>query len=133
MTYKLTTKVLDLVEKLLEEGYCGTVQLSRGGCSGTASVMDEHDCKMWIEIPGFAKETLNLAEDLEDGTITAVGRYQYEGEVETVEDIVRLSWRMFQYYEARGYSMPYEFIGLYEKYGFIEKKVVTKTEVVRKK
>lgn len=135
MTYKLTTKVLDLVEQLIEEGYSGEATLSRYGCSGTQAIMDENGCKLWIELTGFAKETLNLAENLETGEIVAVGRYSYEGEVETVEDIVRMSWYMFTSYESSGYSIPSEFESLYEKYGFIqtEEVVVKKTKVTRLK
>lgn len=135
MAYKLTTKVLGLVEQLIEEGYSGDATLSRCGCSGTQSVMDENGCKTWIELSGFAKETLNLVEDLETGEIVAVGRYSYEGTVDTVEDIVRMSWDMFTCYEGSGYSMPSEFESLYEKYGFIKKEevVVKKTKVKRLK
>ena len=122
MAYKLTTKVIDLVEKLRDEGYCGSIELTSCGCSGTQAVMDENDCKLWIELTGFAKETLNLAENLETREIVAVGRYSYEGEVDTVEDIVRMSWYMFTSYESSGYSIPSEFESLYEKYGFIKKK-----------
>ena len=78
MTYKLTTKVLELVEQLIEEGYGGSAELCRHGCSGTWEVMFENDCKTWIELTGFAKETLNLVEDMDTGEIVAVGRYGYE-------------------------------------------------------
>lgn len=133
MTFKLTTKVLDLVAQLYEEGYTGRVELTSHGASGTKEIMHKYQCKFWLELGGFAKETLNLAEDEETGDVWAVGRYSMEGVVFSVEDIVRISWRMFTYYEERGYGMPFEFMTLYEKYGFIEKKSVTKTEIVRKK
>lgn len=135
MTYKLTTKVLELVEQLIEEGYSGDATLSQCGCTGTQEVMSENSCKLWIELTGFAKETLNLAEDLETGEIVAIGRYSHEGEVETVEDIVRMSWDMSTSYAYRGYSISHEFESLYEKYGFIKKEevVVKKTKVIRLK
>lgn len=135
MTYKLTTKVLDLVERLIKEGYGGEATLSRCGCTGTQEVMSENDCGLWVELTGFAKETLNLVEDLETGKIVAVGRYSHEGTVETVEDVVRKSWEMYDVYEWKGYSMPLEFESLYEKYSFIQKEevVVKKTKVVRLK
>lgn len=135
MSYKLTSKVIDLVDQLFEEGYGGEASLCRHGASGTWEVMFDNDCKTWIELSGFAKETLNLAENLETDKIVAVGRYSLEGIVETVEDIVRISWEMFNYHESKGYSMPYEFESLYEKYGFIEKEevVVKKIKVTRKK
>ena len=135
MTYKLTTKVLDLVEQLFTEGYGGDATLCRHGCTGTQEVMTKNGCILWIELTGFAKETLNLAENLDTGEIVAVGRYSYEGEVETVEDIVRKSWEMYDCHEWRGYSMPSEFESLFEKYGFIRKEevVVKKTKVTRLK
>lgn len=132
MAYKLTTKVIDLVEKLRDEGYCGMIELVNCGCSGTQSVMDENGCRTWIELSGFSKETLNLAEDLETGEIVAVGRYGHEGTVSTVEDIVRKSWEMFECHEWKGYSMPYEFEYLYEKYGLIEVEEVVVKQVKRK-
>ena len=135
MPYKLTTKVLELVEQLIEEGYGGNATLSRYGCTGTQEVMSENGCKLWIELSGFAKETLNLAEDLETGEIVAVGRYSYKGTVETVEDVVRKSLEMYEYHEYNEYSMPSEFESLYEKYGFIEREevLVRKTKVTRLK
>lgn len=135
MTYKLTTKVLDLVEQLFTEGYGGSATLCRYGCTGTQEVMAKNGCTLWVELSGFTKETLNLTENLDTGEIVVVGRYSYEGEVETVEDIVRKSWEMFAYYEGRGYSMPSEFESLFEKYGFIRKEevVVKKTKVTRLK
>lgn len=135
MTYKLTTKVLDLVEQLYAEGYGGNATLCRYGCTGTQEEMSDNGCTLWIELSGFAKETLNLAENLETGEIVAIGRYSYEGTVETVEDIVRKSWEMFGYHEGKGYSMPSEFESLFEKYGFIQKEevVVKKTKVTRLK
>lgn len=135
MAYKLTTKVIDLVEKLRDEGYCGTIELTNCGCSGTQSVMDENGCRTWIQLSGFSKETLNLVEDLETGEIVAVGRYGHEGTVKDVEDIVRMSWGMFTCYESSGYSMPSVFESLYEKYGFIKKEevVIKQTKVKRLK
>lgn len=135
MTYKLTTKVLELVEQLIEEGYGGNATLSRYGYTGTRKVMSENGCKLWVELSGFAKETLNLAEYLETGEIVAVGRYSYKGTVETVEDVVRKSWELYNYHEYKGYSMPSEFESLYEKCGFIKREevLVKNTKVTRLK
>lgn len=133
MQYKLTTKVLDLVQQLIEEGYEGEAALCRYGCSGTQAFMDDGGARLWIELTGFSKETLNLVEDVDVNAVVAIGRYSHEGVVESVQDIVRIAWEMFDSYEGRGYSLPVEFKELFKKYGYIEEKQVTTTKIVRKK
>lgn len=123
MNFKITAKIMDLVTELVKEGYRGTATICNNYCTGTKAVLGE---SFSIELSGFCKETLHLVED-EEGFVWCVGRYSTEDSFEnpTVENIVDIAWDMFNTYESRGYSMPYEFESLFVKYGKIVKKVVT--------
>lgn len=124
MTYKVTEKVLGLVEELFNEGYDGEATFTNCYCTGTGAVLGE---SYSIKLTGFCKEYLHLTENKESGKVLFVGRYSLENEIlnPTVEDIVYCAWIMYKTYKDRGYSMPSEFRDLFEKYGYIEKKIIT--------
>lgn len=125
MTYKITQKVLDLVESLFNEGYEGECTITNGYCTGTLDVLgDTRSCML----TGFCKETLHLVEDTETGEIVFVGRYSIEKRCKdpNVEDIVVIAWDMWETHGTRGYGMPSEFVTLFLKYGYMQEEVVTK-------
>lgn len=119
MTFKVTEKVLRLVDELYEEGYSGECVYSTPGYSGALEILQNTRA---LSLSGFCKETLHLVENLATNEIVAVGRYSVEdSDVESVKDIARISWDMYLFYENSGYSMPSEFIELFKKYDYIEK------------
>ena len=125
MTYKITQKVLDLVDALFNEGYEGECTITNGYCTGTADVLgDTRSCML----TGFCKETLHLVEDTDTGEIVFVGRYGTEKcyENPTVEYVVAIARDMSEIYGTRGYGMPSEFETLFLKYGYIKEEIVTK-------
>lgn len=125
MTYKVTQKVLDLVEELFEVGYEGEATFTNSGCSGT---MDFLDGAFAIQLSGFCKETLHLVEDTDTGCVVAIGRYDIESEnVNDVEGIVAIAWNMYYCYEDSGYAMPSAFLDLFKKYDYIKEKTRTTT------
>lgn len=125
MTYKVTQKVLDLVEELFKDGYGGEAVFTNSGCNGT---LDFLDGAFAMQLSGFCKETLHLVEDTDTGCVVAIGRYDIEREdVKTVEDIVDVAWSMYCCYEDSGYAMPSEFLDLFKKYGYIKERTRTTT------
>ena len=130
-TYKVTQRVIDLVEQLFQEGYTGAATFSNGYASGTKEVLG---VSFSLQLTGFCKETLHLTED-SDGNIVFVGRY-YEkrrDEDATVQDIVLIAWKMYKSYKTySSYSRPYEFDVLFEKYGYITKKTQIVESIIEK-
>ena len=126
MTYKVTTKVLDLFQQLLDEGYQGDAALTNDYATGAKETLGN---SMSLKLNGFSKETLHIVEDTDTGSIVFVGRYNKEGVFTdpTVSDIVDVAYSFYQYYKDRGYSMPHEFVELFKKYGHIKEKTVTST------
>ena len=121
--YKVTQKVLDLVEDLFKQGYQGEATLTTSYASGTRNVLGD---TLSVQLSGFCKETLHLVEDLDDpdNDVFCVGRYGEEGYADSVERIVGLAWSMYKAYKQSGYSMPHEFEELFKKYGYLKQKVV---------
>ena len=128
MIFKVTEKVLRLVDKLYEEGYSGECIYSTPGYSGALELLQNTRS---LNLSGFCKETLHLVENISTNEIVAVGRYSTEDyDVESVKDIATIAWDMYLMYENSGYSMPSEFIELFKKYGYIEE--VQTTTYVKK-
>ena len=122
--YKITERVIALVEQLISEGYEGEASLSSAYCTGTGEILG---AALSVQLTGFCKESLHIVES-DDGQIVFVGRYEEEfREPEaTVADIVAVAWSMYRSYKDRKYSMPEEFKGLFAKYGYL----TTRTRVV---
>ena len=120
MAYKITQKVLDLVEELFAEGYEGTTEITNSYCTGTKGVLGE---SVSVMLYGFGKETLHLVEDTETNEVLFVGRYseEYRSKTPSVEDIVKIAWEM-----QESYSMPSEFEKLFLKYGYMKEEIVVK-------
>lgn len=125
MAYKITQKVLDLVEELFAEGYEGTTEITNSYCTGTKEILGE---SVSVMLHGFCKETLHLVEDTETNEVLFVGRYsvEYRSKTPIVEDIVEIAWEMQESYGKRGYSAPSEFEKLFLKYGYMEEEIVVK-------
>lgn len=127
MEYKVTQKVLDLVEKLFEEGYKGSVEITKGYATGTAKHLEG---SLSVQLSGFCKEHLYMVETVGEGygvnCVMFVGRYDELGLAEepNVETVVDIAWRKYKTYKDRGYSMPHEFEALFVKYGYLKKKIV---------
>ena len=129
--YKITEEITNLVESLFQEGYNGTVELVNTFPSGIEDYLT--GCTV-VQLSGFCKESLYLAHDLVTDEVVAFGRYNMKnswepGEV-SVYEIVHIAFNMFDIYESRGYSCPYEFKDLFVKYGYMQEQTVTK--LVRK-
>lgn len=126
MKYKITERVVHLVQDLYAAGYEGEAALTNNYCTGTAEFFGE---MFSIQLTGFCKETLHIAEDTETGSITCVGRYSLELEKSeiAVPDIVQVAWDIYKSYKDSGYSMPYEFKEMFVRAGYIKEKKVTKT------
>lgn len=126
MNYKITEKVIGLVEKLISEGYKGEPVITDCYATGTREILGK---VLSIRLPGFCKESLHLVEDLDEGVIMFVGRYNHEGAYSDpqVSHVVAEAWGMYKYYQARGYEMPHEFQRLFIKYGYVKETVVTQT------
>lgn len=131
MTFKVTTRVMELVEQLIQEGYEGDATITNSYCTGTNEVLGH--C-ISVQLSGFSKECLYLAEDTETGDLIAVGRYSLEhrGPGYSVQAIVAKAYEFYQYYKDRGYSLPDAFKNLFVKYGHIVKKLKT-TEIWEEK
>lgn len=125
MTYKITENVLKLVQDLKDEGYSGTVEITKSYASGTKDILGE---SISVQLSGFCKESLYLVEDTETGELVVVGRYSKEGSylstVGVVELIVQIAWEFYKAYKPRGYTMPFEFQSLFVKYGYLKAKTV---------
>lgn len=119
--YKITQKCLDLVEQLINEGYRGTVEITKSYCTGTHEVLGD---ALSIQLSGYCKESLHIVEDTETSELLFVGRYSIEWVTPAVEGIVESAWGFYKSYKGSGYSMPYEFEDLFKKYGYLTKKVV---------
>ena len=125
--YKITQKVLDLVEKLFEEGYKGSVEITKGYATGTAKHLEG---RLSVQLSGFCKEHLYIVERTGSGYCDAlvfVGRYDCLGDYPTdcdVHTVVDIAWQKYKTYKDRGYGMPHEFESLFVKYGYLKKKVV---------
>lgn len=128
--YKITERVIGLVEQLFAEGYEGEATLSFSYCSGTANIIGS---AMSVQLTGFCKETLHLVED-SDGQIVFVGRYNEERRMPeaTVADIVAVAWSMYRTYKASKYSRPSEFASLFEKHGYLTKQTRVVEELIEK-
>jgi hypothetical protein len=122
--FKVTPKVLSLIEDLYSEGYQGQCKFTNEYYSGTKAILGDHRA---MELTGFCKESLSIVEDAYTGDILLVGRYQTEKvlEIPRVVDIVQIAWEMYKSYKTIGYSKPDEFHNLFIKYGYI--KIVQKT------
>lgn len=130
MAYKVTQKVTQLVEDLFEAGYDGEATLTTAYCTGTKAFFQ--DC-MSVQLTGFCKESLHLAENTETGEITCVGRYSLELEKAdvTVPDIVSIAWEMYkEYKEYSNWAMPDEWKDLFLASGYVKEVKVTKTVIV---
>jgi len=123
MKYRITQKVIDLVQALYDEGYAGEVNITPCMYSGAKETLGDSLC---VVLQGFSKEVLHIVEN-EAGNILLVGRYSPEGEAENFEvrHIVSIAWGYYKHYSVRGYSRPDVFEELFKKYGYIEEKVVT--------
>ena len=97
MAYKITQKVLDLVEELFAEGYEGTTEITNSYCTGTKGVLGE---SVSVMLYGFCKETLHLVEDTDTNEVLFVGRYseEYRSKTPSVEDIVKIAREMQEFY-----------------------------------
>ena len=126
--FKVTQRVIDLVQDLFRAGYEGTAELTSCGCSGTEAVL--HGA-FAMQLSGFCKESLHITEH-EDGRIFFVGRYnlEFDDESPTVDDIVSCAWNKYLTYKGRGYSMPDEFKALFISKGYIKEVTRTVTEWV---
>lgn len=130
-TYKVTERVLSLVEQLSQEGYTGEATFSNRYSLGAKEVLG---VSFSLQLTGFCKETLHLTED-SDGNIVFVGRYCEERRDPdaSVQDIVRIAWKKYQSYKIySSYSRPYEFDVLFEKYGYITKKTQIVESIIEK-
>lgn len=116
--YKITEKVLTLVQQLFEEGYDGEVKIANTYYAGAGEYLKGY---LAVEISGFCKEPLYLVEQIYTGAIWGIGRYREEfcSDKITVEDIVNLAWVKYQSYKDSGYSRPDEFEDLFIKYGYL--------------
>lgn len=123
MTYKISEKVINLVQALIDEGYTGEALITNSYCSGTGNVLGK---SLSVQLSGFCKENLYVVE--RDEEMVLVGRYATEdiGVDFTVEDIVNIAWSMYKDYKDSGYSRPSEFEDLFKKYGYLQEKTVKK-------
>lgn len=128
MSFIVSTRIINLVEKLLEAGYGGEATLDNSYCTGTAGVLGK---AISVKLTGFCKECLHLVEDTESGEMVAVGRYSIETTSPefSVEDVVSMAWTMYKSYKDRGYSRPHEFEDLFKKFGYLTERSVTKTVI----
>ena len=53
MTYKITENVLKLVQDLIDEGYSGTVEITKSYATGTKGILGE---SISVQLSGFCKE-----------------------------------------------------------------------------
>ena len=130
MIGKITTRLMEVVTQLIRDGYQGEVKITNTGCSGTADILQG---AFALELTGFCKETLYLVDDEETQRFIFIGRYSAEGiyayeQVDT-EYLTRIAWSFYKIYKGRGYSRPTEWENLFEKFGLITKKEVTRTEI----
>ena len=125
MVYKITQKVIDLVEELFAEGYEGTAEITNSYCTGTKGVLGE---SVSVVLYGFCKETLHLVGDTDTNEVLFVGRYseEYRSKTPAVGDIVKIAWEMQESYGGEGHSMPSEFEKLFLKYGYMKEEIVVK-------
>jgi len=123
MTYKITENVLKLVQDLIDEGYSGTVEITKSYASGTKDILGD---SISVQLSGFCKESLYLVEDTETEELVLVGRYNHEGAYSCpdVALIVAKAWEFYKAYKPRGYTMPFEFQSLFVKYGYLKAKTV---------
>lgn len=127
MEYKITQKVTDLVAELIKSGYEGEATLTNSYCTGTSAFLGD---AFSIQLTGFCKESLYVVEDIDNGEILFIGRYDLEARYmnPAVEDIVDIAWGMYRSYkEYKNWGMPSEFRGLFIYYGKLKEKKITKT------
>lgn len=127
MTYKITERVTTLIEDLINAGYEGEATITNSYCTGTASFFDQ---AISVQLTGFCKECLYIAEDVDTHEIVCVGRYSLELQREEVgvPDIVQLAWDMYKTYkEYSNYGIPSEFQELFLNSGYLKQKKITKT------
>jgi len=123
--YKVTQKVVDLVEELIGSGYTGSVQFTNSYPTGAAEILSG---SYSLELSGFCKETLYVTEDMETGKLVFIGRYSQEHIYPTVDGIVELAWSKYEHYKDRGYSRPCEFEDLFKNFGYlIQREIPAKT------
>ncbi len=126
--YRITERVLKLAEDLIDQGYAGTIEVTRSYPSGAGEVLD--GCTS-LQLHGFCKESLFICESAE-GNLVFVGRYdkRFEGPEGDAGDIVRLAWHSYQAYRPRGYGLPSEFVEPFVSHGWIKKQTRTVEEYV---
>lgn len=127
MTFKITERVIKLVEDLIKAGYDGEAVLTNSYCTGTFSFLGE---VLSVQLNGFCKETMQIVEDTDTEEILFVGRYDLElrHPDPTVETVVEIAWSMYKdYKQYKNWSMPEEFKSLFLKYGYLKEKKITKT------
>lgn len=129
MSYKITPKVIALVEQLFAEGYTGKATLTSSYPTGAGEVLGN---ALSVELTGFCKESLYLVEDTDAGVVLFVGRYRLEGAHEdpTTQSIVDLAWSMYETHFTRGYGRPDEFEKPFIHHGYLEERVRTLTELI---
>ena len=127
MEYKITEKVLNLVEQLIADGYSGIVELTKAYASGTKEYLGQ---SLSVQLSGFCKEHLYIVECIGEGygngCVMFVGRYDELGLAEepNVETVVDIAWHKYKTYKDRGYGLPSEFESLFVKYGYLKKVLV---------
>ena len=130
MTVKITTRLMEVVTQLIRDGYQGEVKITNTGYRGTANILQG---AFALELTGFCKETLYLVDDEETQHFIFIGRYSAEGiyayELVDTEYLTRIAWSFYKIYKGRGYSRPTEWEDLFEKFGLITKRGVTRTEI----
>ncbi|WVK89985.1 hypothetical protein [Burkholderia phage vB_BpP_HN03] len=116
LIYKVTGRVTQLVEDLMNQGYKGDIRFTQSYASGC--VLKQGTVS--VELTGFCKETLCLVEDIEDAGVVGFGRYGDSVSNLTVESLVRHAYFNYkQYKKSKNYPMPEEFKDLFLKYGLI--------------
>lgn len=134
MEYKITEKVLNLVECLFSEGYSGVVEITKSYATGTKEHLSD---SLSVQLSGFCKEQLYIVECVGEGygngCIMFVGRYNELGLAESpnVGTVVELAWNKYKIYKDRGYGLPTEFEKLFLKYGYLKKKTVEVYEEIQ--
>ena len=127
MSYKITERVADLVQSLIEAGYGGEVTMTNSYPTATRAFLEE---SFSLQLTGFCKECLYVSENTETGDIVCVGRYSLELEKSGMEvsDIVDIAWSMYKTYKGySNYGMPEEFKSLFISNGYLKEKKVVET------
>lgn len=120
--YKITPKILNLIEALLDEGYAGeALIIKKAQFMGNVGEVPYP----FIKLSGFCKDTMYIAEN-SAGEIVVIGRYNTEiqNSLVTVADIVDLAWDVYKRHVSRGYEYPHEFTELFIKHHYLIKQMV---------